>query len=284
MDTELARTFLTVVASGNFVEAAKRLHVTQSTVSTRIQRLEETLGVELFVRNKAGTTLTPAGRQFQRHASLLTRTVEQARQELGIVSGFRATLTVAGRIGLWEDLLSRWLPIFAALAPDVAVRAMIGFEDDLMQALVDGRASIGVMYTPQARPGLTIEPLFEERLVMVSSSASPPAEPARDYVYVDWGPEFFAQHSLAFPSFAGAAITVNVGWLGLQHLLAHGGTGYFPARLVREHEISGRLHRVANASEFRLPAYLCFAAANERDGGAQQLALDTIRRVAAEAG
>ena len=127
MDTELARTFLVVIATGSFVEAAQRLHVTQSTVSTRIQRLEETLGAELFVRNKAGTTLTPAGQQFQRHAASLTRTVEQARQEIGVVSGFRATLTVGGRIGLWEDLLLRWLPVFASLAPDVAVlRAVAG--------------------------------------------------------------------------------------------------------------------------------------------------------------
>jgi len=86
MDTELARTFLVVVATGSFVDAAQRLHVTQSTVSTRIQRLEEILGAELFVRNKSGTTLTSAGRQFQRHAALLTRTVELARQEIGIVS------------------------------------------------------------------------------------------------------------------------------------------------------------------------------------------------------
>jgi LysR family transcriptional regulator, flagellar master operon regulator len=281
MDTELARTFLAVIAGGSFVEAAQRLHVTQSTVSTRIQRLEEVLGAELFVRNKAGTTLTPAGRQFQRHASLLTRTVEQARQEIGIVSGFRATLNVGGRLGLWEDLLLRWLPIFAALAPDVAVRALIGFEDDLMQALIDGHADIGVMYTPQARPGLTVEPLLEERLVMVSTRANPPLEPGGDYVYVDWGPEFFAQHSLAFPNFAGAALTVNIGWLGLQRILASGGTGYFPLRMLREHEVAGRLHRVANAPEFRLPAYLCFPA--KVDSQPLALAVDTIRRVAAEA-
>src|SRR5689334_4984486 len=166
MDTELARTFLVVIATGSFVDAAQRLHVTQSTVSSRIQRLEETLGAELFVRNKAGTTLTAAGRQFQRHASLLTSTVERARQEIGVARGFRASLTVGGRIGLWEDLLLRWLPIYASLAPDVAVRALIGFEEDLMQALIDGRSSIGVMYTPQARPGLTVEPLLEDRLAM----------------------------------------------------------------------------------------------------------------------
>lgn len=281
MDTELARTFLTVIAAGSFVEAAHRLHLTQSTVSSRIQRLEETLGAQLFVRNKAGTTLTAAGRQFQRHASLLIRTVEQARQEMGIVSGYAATLTIGGRIGLWEDLLSRWLPLFASLSPDIAVRAMIGFEDELMQALVEGRADIGVMYTPQSRPGLIVELLLEERLVLVSTRAEPPREPQRDYVYVDWGPEFYAQHSLAFPNFSGAAITVNIGWLGLQHLLTSGGSGYFPARLVREHEIAGKLHRVNDAPEFRLPAYLCYPA--RQDSEPLVLALDTIRRVATEA-
>jgi len=281
MDTELARTFLVVIATGSFVEAAQRLHVTQSTVSTRIQRLEETLGAELFVRNKAGTTLTPAGQQFQRHAAVLTRTVEQARQEIGVVSGFRATLTVGGRIGLWEDLLLRWLPVFGALAPDVAVRALIGFEEHLMEALIDGRANICVMYTPQARPGLTVEPLLEEQLVMVSSQSDPPSEPAGDYIYVDWGAEFFAQHCLAFPNFAGAALTVNIGWLGLQRLLKHGGTGYFPVRMLREHELNGRVHRVAGAPEFRLPAYLCYPA--KVDSGPLALALDTIRRIAVEA-
>jgi DNA-binding transcriptional LysR family regulator len=281
MDTELARTFLAVVASGSFVAASQRLHVTQSTVSTRIQRLEDALGAELFVRNQAGTTLTSAGRQFQRHAALLTRTVEQARQEIGIVSGYRASLTVGGRIGLWEDFLLRWLPIYAGLAPDVAVRALIGFEDDLMQALIDGRADIGVMYAPQSRPGLTIEPLLEERLAMVSTRQQPPNEPEGDYVFVDWGQEFFAQHSLSFPNFAGAALTVNIGWLGLQHILAQGGTGYFPVRMVREHEAAGRLHRVVGAPEFRLTAYVCFPARD--DSKFRTLALETIRRVAAEA-
>lgn len=280
MDTELARTFLAVIAAGSFVSAAERLHVTQSTVSTRIKRLEESLGAELFVRNKSGTTLTAAGRQFQRHAAILTRTVEQARQESGSASGYRATLTIGGRIGLWEEFLGRWLSLFGGLAPDVAVRAIVGFEDDLMEALIEGRADIGVMYTPQARPGLRIEPLFEERLVMASTQKDPEHEPGRDYIYVDWGPEFFAQHSLAFPGFSGAPLAVNVGWLGLLQLFHAGGCGYFPARLLVEHEANGRLHRVPKAPEFRLTAYMCYPA--KPDSETLDLATETIRRVARE--
>ena len=59
MDTELARTFLMVAATGNFVAAASRLHVTQSTVSARIHTLETTLGARLFQRGRNGAELTP---------------------------------------------------------------------------------------------------------------------------------------------------------------------------------------------------------------------------------
>jgi DNA-binding transcriptional LysR family regulator len=169
MDTELARTFLTVVTAGNFITAAERLHVSQSTVSTRIHTLEQQLGCTLFVRNKAGTTLTAAGRQFQRHASTLVRTVEQARHDIGIPKGFLGTLVVGGRIGLWEEYLLRWLPLMQASNPEISIRAESALEPEIMQGLVEGRIDIGVMYTPQSRPGLKVEQLFEEQLVLVST-------------------------------------------------------------------------------------------------------------------
>src|SRR5690606_26667935 len=92
VDTELARTFLTIVAAGSFAGAADRLNVTASTVSSRIAQLEEQLRCRLFVRNKAGATLTAAGRQFQKHASMLVRTVAQARQDVGVPRGFESAL------------------------------------------------------------------------------------------------------------------------------------------------------------------------------------------------
>lgn len=265
METELARTFLTVVAAGNFISAADRLHVTQSTVSARIHSLEEQLGCRLFVRNKAGTALTPAGRQFQKHAASLVRTVERARQDVGIPIGYRAVLAVGGRLGLWENLLSRWLPLMQEMAPDVSLRAEIGFEEDLMQRLIEGRIDIAVMYTPQSRPGLKVELLMEERLVFVSSSPTSEASPGKGYVYIDWGPEFFAKHSVSFPEFVGPGLTANISWLGLQHILENGGAGYFPIRLVRGYLEDARLHRVRGAPEFRHPAYVVYPTDGEND-------------------
>ena len=279
MDTELARTFLTVVTAGNFIGAAERLHVTQSTVSARIQTLEEQLGCKLFVRNKAGTTLTPAGRQFQKHAGTLVRTVEQARQDVGVPRGFRAALTVGGRFGLWEQLLLRWLRRMRETAPDISIRAEIGFESDLMQGLVEGRIDIGVMYTPQSRPGLKVELLLEETLLLVSTDKAGTVEPCSDYVYIDWGPEFYARHNTSFPEFIGPAVTANIGWLGLRHILENGGSGYFPARLVRPYLDAGRLTSSQAAPVFSLPAYVVYPA--DFDADVFGVALAAIRDLAA---
>jgi DNA-binding transcriptional LysR family regulator len=281
MDTELARTFLTVVEAGNFISAAERLHVSQSTVSTRIHTLENLLGCVLFVRNKAGTTLTPAGRQFQRHATALVRTVAQARHDVGLPEGFSSTLVIGGRIGLWEEFLLQWLPLMQKATPAISFRAESSLEPEIMQGLIEGRIDIGVMYTPQSRPGLKVEQLFDERLVMVSTSARNAPEPQAGYVYVDWGPEFYARHSASFPNFGGPSLTANIGWLGLQHVMKSGGSGYFPMRIVLPHIAAKRLHLVAGAPEFSVPAYVVYPVDSEREVIAS--AIDIMHRLASSA-
>jgi DNA-binding transcriptional LysR family regulator len=273
MDTELARTFLTVVTSGNFISAADQLHVSQSTVSTRIHTLEDQLGCTLFVRNKAGTTLTSAGRQFQRHAATLVRTIEQARHDIGIPEGFSGTLVVGGRIGLWEEFLLQWLQQMRGARPEISIRAESGLEPELMQGLIEGRIDIGVMYTPQSRPGLKVELLFEEKLILVSTDKNGKPEPQPGYVYVDWGPEFYARHNTCFPNFGGPPLTANIGWLGLQHVLENGGSGFFPKRIVLPHLKSKRLYLIGGAPEFSMPAYVVYPVERDRDlfGGAIEI-------------
>lgn len=255
MDTELARTFLAVVDGGSFIAAAERLHVTQSTVSARIRTLEDRLGAALFVRNKSGATMTVAGRRFQKYATLLVRTVEHARQDIGLPAGYRASVVIGGRLALWDGLLVDWIAETRRRFPDVAVRAEVGFEAELMQGLIEGRIDLGVMYTPQRRPNLEVMHLMDERLVLVSSEGKSEEKEA-GYIHVDYGPEFSAQYSARYPDFAGPALAVNVGWLGLRCLLARGGSGYFPHRLVRSLIAEGRLVPVEGAPEFGLPAYV----------------------------
>ncbi len=276
MDTELARTFLAVAASGNFVAAASRLHVTQSTVSARIQTLETTLGATLFQRGRNGAELTASGKRFLRHAKNLVRTLKQAQHDVGLPHGFRDVLTLSGRIALWEGFLPQWVDWMRSDAPDVSLRLEIGFEADIMQGLIEGTVDVGVMYTPTSRPGLTVETLFDETLLLMCSEPGR-SWPDEGYIHIDWGPEFHAQFSEHYPDVAPIMIA-NIGWLGVQHLLAYGGSGYFPERLVRKYIEAGKLWRVPGTPQFALPARMVFP--RDTDNLTLSHALEGLRQLA----
>lgn len=280
MDIDLARTFLAVIEAGSFIEAAERVHVTQSTVSMRIKTLEEQLGKTLFERSKAGAVLTPAGLQFHKHALTMVRVWEQARLEVSLPPGYQAALTVGGQVSLWDGFLMDWLARMRTKAPDIALRAQMGFSNVLMQRLVDGTLDIAVMYTPQSRPGFEVERLFEEEIVLVSSEPRPAGRPGRSYVYNDWGPEFQADHSLNFPDLSTPGLYMELGTLGLKFLLDGCASGYFPKRIVSEHLEAGRLKLVKKAPVFHYPAYVVYP--SDGDKNLLRSVLKVMRKVAGE--
>jgi len=257
MDIDQARTFLAITAHGSFLEAARRLHLTQSTVSARIRKLEDELGVRLFVRKHAGVGLTLSGQRFLEHAKRLVLTAQQARDEVGLPGRFRATLRIGGRIALWEGILPQWVGWIRETAPDVAVRSEIGFEEDLMRRLIEGTLDVAVMYTPTHSPGLVVEQLFEEELVLVSSRSGDTA-PGEDYIYVDWGSGFYAQHAQSYANQERPAQVVNIGWLGIQLILQNGGSCFLPARMASPFVDAGRLFRVQGAPLYRIPVYVVY--------------------------
>ena len=277
MDIDQARTFLAIAAHGTFLEAAKRLHVTQSTVSARIQGLENYLGARLFVRNRAGAVLTSAGQRFLRHAKAMMLTLEQARHELGLPGRYSASLTVGARIALWEGFLPLWVGQMRRDAPDVSIRSEIGFEEDLMRRLVEGTLDLALMYTPRHSPGLHVEHLFDETLVLLSTDARLRV-PDDSYVHVDWGPAFYAQFNASYPDLERPAQTANIGWLGLQLILENGGACFVPQRMAQPYLQAGRLFLVADSPRFRLPAYVVFPL--ERESKVLVAALDSLRLLA----
>ena len=278
MDVVLARTFLEIVSSRSFVQAAQRLHVTQTAVSARVKSLEELLGRQLFVRNRAGASLTPAGEQFVRHAQTFVQVWERARHQVAVPAGREALATVGCEISLWYPLMIDWLLWMRKSAPRIAVRTEVGAAEDLLEYVADGALDIVIAYAPRQRSGLRIELLIEEKLVMVTTAAKGRAPHPADYVYVDWGPEFAAQHSLAFPELSSVGVSSSLGPLGLEYLLAVGGAGYFRQNVAQPYIKQGRLRRVADAPEFLYPAYAVYAA--NADMKALEPALQGLRHAA----
>ncbi len=278
MDIQLAQTFLDIVDSGSFVRAAKRLNVSQTTVSARVRLLESQLGRTLFVRNKAGASLTAAGEQFLRYAPVLVQVWRRARHQVALPAGRRALLTIGGELSLWNPLLLNWLLRMKRVAPEIALRTEVSIPGELMRQVAAGVLDIAVMYQPQQLPGLRIEELLTETLVWVTTSGKRKLDES-DYVYVDWGPGFAASHNIKFPELANPGLFVDLGPLGLNYILRCGGSGYFRTRTVRPYLKSGQLRLVPRAPRFSYPVHLVYSASG--DGTLLQPALRALRKVAA---
>jgi DNA-binding transcriptional LysR family regulator len=257
MDITLARTFLEIVDCGNFVRAAERLHVTQTAVSVRVQSLEAQLGRKLFVRNKAGATLTPAGEQFLRYAPLFIQVWERAKHQVAVPPGLRAVVAVGAELSLWSPFLLDWLIWMRRSTPQLALRTHVGLPEGLINQVSEGILDLAVLYSPQYRQGLKVELLMKEKLVLVTT-AKGKAERG-DYVYVDWGPDFAAQHNLTFPERSNPGTYVGLGPLGLQYILRAGGSGYFRAHAVAPYLRNRRLRLVRGAPEFQHHAYAVYS-------------------------
>jgi len=278
LDISLARTFLTIIETGSFITAADRLNVTQSTVSARIRSLEDQLGMQLFDRDRAGARPTPAGLRFQRHALGLIRMWEQAQLEVGLPDLYQGSLVVGAQVSLWEGFLLDWLAEMSRQSKPVAVRAQFGFSSTLMQRLIEGVMDLGVMYTPEMRPGFKVEKLFEDEIVLVSSEKEGKGDLGANYVYVDWGPEFQRDHSLNFPETIRPGIHMELGTLGLGYFLEYEATGYFPRRIVAPYVESGRLSLKLGAPVFTYPAYGVYS--DDADPDIMSPAVALLKRLA----
>jgi len=252
MDTVLAQTFLEIVATGSFIRAADRLNVSQTTVSARVRTLEEHLGAALFVRNKAGATLTRAGERFLRYAPTLVQLWQRARHQIELPPGHRASLALAAEATLWEPLLVDWMLWMRRAAPDVALRVKVDLAGHLMRQVADGVIDIAVLYAPQHSPGLKVDLLLDEKLVLV---ATDPERVSEGYVQVDWSTEFSPQFSPVPGEASGTGLFFEFGPLALRYILETGGAGYFRRRAVEVHLAAGRLHLVPGAPEFSYPIY-----------------------------
>jgi DNA-binding transcriptional LysR family regulator len=258
MDIELARTFLAIVEAGSFVRAAERLNVTQTTVSARVRSLEDQLRRPVFLRNKAGVTLTAAGEQFLRFAPTLVQVWERARHQVALPVGRRAVIAAGGELTLWNPLLLNWMVWMKRTAPDIALQTQVGLSDGLLRQVADGVLDLAVVYSPRQWPGLRVEMLTEETLVLVTTDPSTAGVSDPDYVYVDWGADFAAHHGLNFPQFSNPGLSIGLGPLGLDYIIQVGGTGYFRKRVAQPYLASGRLHLVPHAPEFPHPAYAVY--------------------------
>jgi DNA-binding transcriptional LysR family regulator len=232
----------------------------------------------LFTRSKSGAELTSAGELFQKHALAMVRVWQQAQLQVSLADKHPEHVSVGAPQCLWSGFLMKWVSGLRSNIPGVAVSATAGVSGALSQRLIEGTLDLAVMYRPSPPPGLTIEPLFDEEFVLVSSARATARRGSSDYLLIDWGNEFLQDHATAFPELASPALSLDLGPLGLDYLLANECSGYFPLRMVRSYVARGRLREAKRSRRFVYPVYMVYP--ETRNEEAYEPILESLRRAA----
>lgn len=276
IDVEIARTFLAVIETGTFFNASKKVHVTQSTVSTRIKTLEERLGHRVFERSKAGAELTPAGYHFERYARAIVRAWEQGKHQAGVPEKYEELLVIGGQYSLWGQLLTQWLILLRKRLPRVAFRAEVGTPLMLGRQLSEGLVDIAVLHQPRLTQGIEVEHLLDDELVLVTTDPNGGFEDR--YMYVDWGPTYQEYHAQKLPEFLSARTTVGLGFFGANILISAEAAGYMPRRLVQPHLDEEFLYLANDAPRFPYPIYVAYQ--SETTSAVYEKAIKALKRTA----
>src|SRR5260221_5176395 len=136
IDLDLLRTFLTVVESGGFTLASKRLHVTQSGITLKIKRLEQQLNCRLFQRTTKPLELSHEGEVVLGYARrLLDLSQEMAERVAKPRKEIPLRLGVVDHFG--PELLPVWISRFKETFPNAKIISDIGLTHDLLKDLED---------------------------------------------------------------------------------------------------------------------------------------------------
>src|SRR3984957_4842202 len=147
----------------HFGHAAERCHITQSTLSTQLRKLEDFLGITLFERANRPVTVTPIGESIVIRAR---RIIEEADQIADLARRDEGLLSSALKIGVIPTLSPYLLPLFLEALHRARPQLRLVLREDLTANLIDSLSAYEVDVLLLALPadvhGLHALPLFNE--------------------------------------------------------------------------------------------------------------------------
>ena len=174
VDFVTLKLFCAIAQSGSITKGANECSLALSAASRRMSELEDTVGLMLLDRSAKGVTLTQAGHAVMQHALRLFQGFEQFSNELA-----EYTKGIKGHVRLWANMssLTEFLP--SALAsflkqhPEIQVEVEEQLSGDIVKALLDGIADIGVLADGAPTAGLHTSIIGPDELVIVCSKSHP---------------------------------------------------------------------------------------------------------------
>lgn len=175
--------FLAIAERGSFQRAAAQLNLSQTALSHRMKKLEQDLGLKLFLRTTRQVTLTEAGAQLLPKAQHMVGELAVAFNDLRQMGhDGQERIAVCCLPTLAVHYLPALLREFHASHPTVSVRIYDNSATEICDLVRSGTAEFGLTLASDTHPDLEVKPLMKEPFVLLCPKAHPIARKGQ----VDW--------------------------------------------------------------------------------------------------
>ncbi len=169
MDLVKLKSFLYAAEQLNFSEAAKRLHLTQPTISHHVKILEHELGAELFDRTGAKLRLTEAGRLLLPSARGLIKQCSDVKEMMtSLDNEVVGELNIACSTTAGKYILPLLAARFCERYPGIRVNIFACSSPDIVHRLLEGEANLGIISSEITNKGIESQIFFNDYIALIA--------------------------------------------------------------------------------------------------------------------
>ncbi|GEK09804.1 LysR family transcriptional regulator [Pseudoalteromonas peptidolytica] len=266
MDIDLLKTFVEVVKTRHFGRAAENLYITQSAVSFRIRQLEQSLGVNLFIRQRNNIQLTAPGERLLPHAKMILTGMQRAKVDVALANNMHKQLSLSGTANIWDAFLQFGINHIVSAMPGVSLVAEVKTQQESTRLLLERTLDLAVLFDPPKVDELEVRPISDLAIIPVSTFDTATKEDFFDnqYVYVDWGTAFSLWHAKQFTGATPPYFRTSTGRIALDLILQCGGSAFVPEALALEAIEAEKLFQINDVESNSREIYVAYHKDNDQ--------------------
>lgn len=168
------RLFVYIAEENSLTRAAVRAHMSVPAASMRMKNIEQSINTKLLNRESQGITLRPAGEAFLHHARQVLNQLENLSGDLqAFAQGVKGLVRLQANTTAITEFLPSVLQTFLIAHPEVNVDLRERLSSDIVRAVVDGAADLGIVADSVHTAGLHVKPYRSDRLVLAVAASHP---------------------------------------------------------------------------------------------------------------
>lgn len=163
-----------VAGASSITRGAELTCLSVPAASNRVKNLESHLGTALLYRSSQGVTLTPSGEAFVRHARLVLRQLEHLRGDMQeYAQGIKGCVRICVNTTAMNEFIPPVLERYLVGHPDVNIELRERLSHQVVKAIADGAADVGITAQESGGIGLEFIPYRSDRLTLVTHADHP---------------------------------------------------------------------------------------------------------------